>query len=175
VTASQRQSASQGQPAPRDAGQPQAGPPGWRVIRLHHVAFAHDDGEAPGLLGDLLGLGCAHTESADGFTERMLPAGDSYLQLLQATGPGTVERFLARHGPGLHHVAFEVDDVDVAVSDLRGRGVRLVDEAPRNGGMGTRIAFIHPAAIPGLLVELVESPRPEPPGAGVRQAGKAER
>jgi methylmalonyl-CoA/ethylmalonyl-CoA epimerase len=159
----------------QQAGQQQAGPPGWRVIRLHHVAFAHDGAEAPGLLGDLLGLECAHAESAGGFTERMLPAGDSYLQLLQATGPGTVERFLARRGPGLHHVAFEVDDVDVAVSDLRGRGVRLVDETPRNGGMGTRIAFIHPAAIPGLLVELVESPRPEPPGAGVRQAGKAER
>jgi methylmalonyl-CoA epimerase len=69
-----------------------------------------------------------------------------------------IERFLGRRGPGLHHVAFEVSDLDEAVSDLRGRGVRMVDEAPRPGGMGTRIAFIHPAAFPGLLIELVESP-----------------
>jgi methylmalonyl-CoA/ethylmalonyl-CoA epimerase len=158
----------------RDAGQ-RAGPSGWRVLRLHHVAFAHAGGDAAGLLGDLLGLGCAHEENGDGFTERMLPAGDSYLQLLQVTGPGTVERFVARRGPGLHHVAFEVDDVARAVSDLRGRGVRFVDETPRTGGMGTTIAFIHPAATGGLLVELVELPRPGPPGAGVRQAGKAER
>lgn len=158
----------------RDAGQ-RAGPAGWRVLRLHHVAFAHEGGDAAGLLAGLLGLDCAHEESADGFTERMLPAGDSYLQLLQATGPGTVERFLARHGPGLHHVAFEVDDVARAVSDLRGRGVRLVDETPRTGGMGTTIAFIHPAAIGGLLVELVQAPHPGTRGAGVRQAGKAER
>ena len=154
---------------------PRAGPSGWRVVGLHHVAFAHGGGEAPALLAGLLGLGCAHEESAEGFVERMLPAGDSYLQLLQAAGAGTVERFLARRGPGLHHVAFEVDDLVGAVSDLRSRGVRLVDEAPRTGGMGTRIAFIHPAAIPGLLIELVESPQPEPSGAGMRQAGKAER
>jgi methylmalonyl-CoA/ethylmalonyl-CoA epimerase len=147
--------------AGHDAGQ-RAGPSGWQVLRLHHVAFAHAGRDAAALLGDLLGLECAHSESADGFTERMLPAGDSYLQLLQATGPGTVERFLARRGPGLHHVAFEVDDVARAVSDLRSRGVRLVDETPRTGGMGTTIAFIHPAAIGGLLVELVESPRPGP-------------
>jgi methylmalonyl-CoA epimerase len=127
------------------------------------VAFAHEGGDVPGLLADLLGLPCAHEERAAGFVERMLPAGPAYLQLLHATGPGTVERFLARRGPGLHHVAFEVDHLDEAVSDLRSRGVRLVDETPRNGGMGTRIAFIHPATVPGLLVELVESPRPEPP------------
>jgi catechol 2,3-dioxygenase-like lactoylglutathione lyase family enzyme len=72
----------------------------WRVIRLHHVAFA------------------------------------------------------AR----LHHAAFEVSDIDEAVADLRSRGVRMVDETPRPGGMGTRIAFVHPAVCPGLLLELVESP-----------------
>jgi methylmalonyl-CoA/ethylmalonyl-CoA epimerase len=139
---------------------------------LHHVAFAHVGTDAPRLLDELLGLPCAHEEAADGFVERMLPAGDAYLQLLQATGPGVVERFLGRRGPGLHHVAFEVSDLGNAVSDLRARGVRMVDEVPRAGGMGTRIAFIHPAALDGLLVELVESSSsvgPAAPGDSVAE------
>ena len=136
----------------------------WRVIRLHHVAFAHaGDGAhggdgAPDVLTGLLGLPCVHEEAAPGFIERMIPAGEAYLQLLEATGPGIIERFLDRRGPGLHHAAFEVSDIDEAVADLRSRGVRMVDETPRPGGMGTRIAFVHPAACPGLLLELVESP-----------------
>ena len=136
----------------------------WRVIRLHHVAFAHaGDGAhggdgAPDVLTGLLGLPCVHEEAAPGFIERMIPAGEAYLQLLEATGPGIIERFLDRRGPGLHHAAFEVSDIDEAVADLRSRGVRMVDETPRPGGMGTRIAFVHPAACRGLLLELVESP-----------------
>jgi methylmalonyl-CoA/ethylmalonyl-CoA epimerase len=129
----------------------------WHVIRLHHVAFAHSGEAVPSLLSDLLGLSCSHEESGAGFVERMLPAGDAFLQLLEATGPGTVERFVDRHGPGLHHVAFEVAGLDEAVADLRSRGVPLVGESPRPGGMGTRIAFVHPSACGGLLVELVES------------------
>ena len=128
----------------------------WRVIRLHHVAFAHWGDGPPRVIGDLLGLECAHAEPAAGFVERMLPAGDSYLQLLEATGPGTVARFLDRRGPALHHVAMEVSDIDEAVADLRRRGVRMVDETPRPGGMGTRIAFVHPESCQGLLLELVE-------------------
>jgi methylmalonyl-CoA/ethylmalonyl-CoA epimerase len=130
----------------------------WRVIRLHHVAFAHQDADTPRLLSGLLGLPCAHEESAPGFVERMLPAGESFLQLLQPTGPGTVERFVDRHGPGLHHIAFEVSDLDEALADLRARGVPLAGESPRPGGMRTRLAFIHPSACGGLLLELVESP-----------------
>jgi methylmalonyl-CoA/ethylmalonyl-CoA epimerase len=130
----------------------------WRVVGLHHVAFAHRGADPPRLLGELLGLSVTHQESGTGFVERMIPAGGAYLQLLEATGSGVVADFVQRRGPGLHHVALEVSDLDQAVSDLRGRGVRMVDEAPRPGGMGTRIAFIHPSACPGLLIELVESP-----------------
>jgi methylmalonyl-CoA/ethylmalonyl-CoA epimerase len=136
----------------------------WQVTGLHHVAFAHDGEQAPGVLAGLLGVRCTHAEAAAGFVERMLPVGDSYLQLLEATGPGVVERFLERRGPGLHHVAFEVSDLDEAVADLRGQGVRMVDETPRPGGMGTRIAFVHPAACHGLLVELVEPSSAGPAG-----------
>jgi methylmalonyl-CoA epimerase len=135
------------------------------VTRLHHVAFAHRGDGPPQLIGDLLGLTCTHEERTAGFVERMLPAGDSYLQLLEATGPGTVSRFVDRRGPALHHLAVEVSNIDEAVSDLRGRGVRMVDDVPRPGGMGTRIAFVHPASCQGLLVELVEPLGARPGGA----------
>jgi len=144
----------------------------WRVTRLHHVAFAHRGDGPPQLIADLLGLVCVHEEHATGFVERMLPAGESYLQLLEATGPGTVARFLDRRGPGLHHVAVEVSDIDEAVSDLRLRGVRMVDETPRPGGMGTRIAFVHPASCQGLLLELVE---PSGDGPGSAEASTTRR
>jgi methylmalonyl-CoA/ethylmalonyl-CoA epimerase len=140
----------------------------WRVVRLHHVAFAHQDADTPGLLSGLLGLPCVHEEPAPGFIERMLPAGEAFLQLLQPTDLGTVGRFVDRHGPGLHHVAFEVSDLNEALADLQARGVPMAGEAPRAGGMGTRIAFIHPSACGGLLLELVEAPpadHPRPPDA----------
>jgi methylmalonyl-CoA/ethylmalonyl-CoA epimerase len=130
----------------------------WRVTGLHHVAFAHDDPAVPDGLSGLLGLECGHTEAGAGFTERMLPAGEGYLQLLEATGPGVVERFVGQRGAGLHHVAFEVSGLDAAVADLRARDVPLAGDAPRPGGAGSRIAFIHPSAAHGLLIELVERP-----------------
>jgi methylmalonyl-CoA/ethylmalonyl-CoA epimerase len=147
-------------------------PDSWRVTGLHHVAFAHGKDGTAGVLTALLGLPCAHTEHAAGFTERMLPAGQAYLQLLEADGPGVIERFVRRRGPGLHHVAFGVSDVGAAVTDLRARGVRMVDQTPRPGGMGTKIAFIHPAACSGLLIELVEPP---PASAGQQAEQQAER
>jgi methylmalonyl-CoA/ethylmalonyl-CoA epimerase len=133
----------------------------WQVKGLPHVAFAHDGDRAPSLLTELLDLPCVHLEFTDGFVERMLPVGNAYLQLLEATGPGIIKRFTERRGAALHHVALEVSDLDEAVSDLRGRGARMVGEAPRPGGMGTRIAFVHPASCDGLLLELVE---PSPAG-----------
>jgi methylmalonyl-CoA/ethylmalonyl-CoA epimerase len=146
-------------------------PESWRVTGLHHVAFAHGKDGTAGVLTGLLGLPCAHTERAAGFTERMLPAGPAYLQLLEADGPGVIERFVRRRGPALHHVAFGVSDIGAAVTELRARGVRMVDQTPRPGGMGTKIAFIHPAACSGLLIELVEPP---PGPAGQPVPGQAE-
>ncbi len=145
---------------------------GWHVTRLHHVAYAYQDPAVSGLLGDLLGLTCGHEEAGAGFTERMLPAGAAFVQLLESSGPGLIEQFLQRRGPGLHHVAFEVTSIEAAVADLRERGVRMVDEVPRPGGMGTTIAFIHPHACAGLLVELVGAASAETAadaqGGGVR-------
>jgi methylmalonyl-CoA/ethylmalonyl-CoA epimerase len=129
---------------------------GWRVTGLHHVAFAHgDDPTCEGALGSLLGVE-PHREDAPGFVERMYPVGDAFVQTLEPTGEGTVATFLQKRGNALHHVALSVDRLDAAHEDLRAAGTRLVDERPRAGGMGTRIAFLHPSAFGGLLVELVE-------------------
>ena len=130
---------------------------GWRVVGLHHVAFAHgSDLTCVKELGEFLQV-APEEEQADGFVERMFPVGDAWVQTLGADGDGVVQRFLDKRGPSLHHIAFAVDEIEVALADLRSRGVRLVDEQPRPGGMGTRIAFVHPSAFAGLLVELVEA------------------
>jgi len=128
------------------------------VLGMHHVAFAHRDPEVLGALGELFGLEAGEAEDGPGFAERMFPVGDCYLQTLEATGAGVVERFLERRGPALHHVAFEVADVAAAVEELLAKGTRMVDERPRPGGGGTLIAFVHPSACGGLLVELVQEP-----------------
>jgi methylmalonyl-CoA/ethylmalonyl-CoA epimerase len=128
----------------------------WRVTGIHHVAFAHADPGVPEQLGATLGLPCVDAEVGPGFVERMLAAGDDRLQLLEATGDGVVQRFVERRGAALHHIAFRVDDLDAALTTLRDRGTPLVDEHARPGGGGTRIAFLHPSACAGLLVELVD-------------------
>lgn len=128
----------------------------WRVTGLHHVAIAHgEDPVCEDALASLIGA-ADHTEEGPGFVERMYELGGSYVQTLEAKGDGLVQRFLDNRGPGLHHMAFEVDVIDAALADLRERGVRLIDGEARAGGMGTRIAFLHPSAFGGVLVELVE-------------------
>jgi methylmalonyl-CoA epimerase len=106
-----------------------------------------------------LGLEPAHRErvEAQGVEEVLFAVGESYVQLLGALGPDTpVGRFLAARGPGVHHVAYRVDDVAAALARLREQGVRLIDEAPRPGSRGTSIAFVHPGSMGGVLVELVQ-------------------
>jgi methylmalonyl-CoA/ethylmalonyl-CoA epimerase len=89
----------------------------------------------------------------------MLPLGGSFLQLLGATSPDTtVGKFIARRGEGLHHIAYEVDDLAAALATLKERGVKLIDEAPRRGGRGHMVAFVHPSGNHGLLVELIQKP-----------------
>lgn len=90
----------------------------------------------------------------------MLPIGESFLQLLGPTGPDTtVGRFVAKRGEGLHHIAYEVPDLEGALAELKERGVRLIDEVPRRGGRGHMVAFVHPRGNHGLLVELIQAPR----------------
>jgi methylmalonyl-CoA/ethylmalonyl-CoA epimerase len=96
---------------------------------------------------------------SQGVIEAMIPIGGSYVQLIQPLGPETpVGRFIERRGEGLHHLAFAVSDIDDALRSLAEAGAVLVDEEPRTGGRGARIAFVHPRTMAGTLVELVELP-----------------
>lgn len=102
------------------------------------------------------------TVEAQGVEEAMIPVGGSYVQLLQPLGPDTpVGRFLERNGEGLHHVAFAVASIESALEHLASAGARLIDEEPRPGGRGARIAFVHPGDLSGTLIELVELPDDE--------------
>jgi methylmalonyl-CoA/ethylmalonyl-CoA epimerase len=108
-----------------------------------------------------LGVVPSHRERVEdqGVEEVLFTVGTSSIQLLGALGPDTpVGTFLARRGPGVHHVAYRVDDVAATLSHLRDEGVRLVDETPRRGSRDTLIAFVHPKDMGGVLVELVQVP-----------------
>ena len=127
---------------------------------VDHVGIAVEDLEAAvERYRSIFGLEPAHREvvQSQGVEEVLFRVGTSYVQLLGALGPDTpVGRFLAKRGPGVHHVAYRVADVAAALDRLRAEGVRLVDEVPRPGSRGTTIAFVHPQDLGGVLVELVQ-------------------
>ena len=86
-----------------------------------------------------------------------LPCGDSELELLESTEPdGPIARFIEKNGPGIQHIAIRVDDIDKALEELKEKGVRLIDQTPRYGAGGARIAFVHPKATGGVLLELTQ-------------------
>jgi methylmalonyl-CoA epimerase len=117
--------------------------------------------EAIALYGERLGMPVQHRETVEeqGVEAVLLGVGDSHVELLRPLGPDTaVGRFLATSGPGLHHVAYGTDDIESAIESLRTAGVRLIDERPRTGMRGSRIAFLHPKSTGGVLTELVEAP-----------------
>lgn len=130
------------------------------ITELDHVGIAVADLEAAvEHYRRTLGLEPVHRERVEdqGVEEVLFAVGTSYVQLLGALGPETpVGRFLASRGPGVHHVAYRVQDVAAALERLREQGVPLVDEVPRRGSRGTRIAFVHPKGMGGVLVELVQ-------------------
>jgi len=127
---------------------------------IDHVGIAVTDLEASvERYRGLLGREPVHRERVEsqGVEEALFAVGGSYVQLLGALGPDTpVGRFLASRGPGMHHLAYRVDDLVVALERLRDDGVRLIDAEPRPGSRGTLIAFVHPASTGGVLIELVQ-------------------
>lgn len=133
--------------------------------KIEHVAIAVADLEAAlAHYRDVWGLEPSGRERVEdqGVEEAMLPLGESHVQLLAPTGPDTtVGRFIAAKGEGLHHIAYEVDDLEATLAELKAKGVPLIDEAPRKGGRGHMIAFVHPKGNHGLLVELIQRPRAE--------------
>jgi len=131
------------------------------VRRIHHVAVAvRDLDEAIETYGRLFGAELEHrdTIAEQGVEAAAVRVGDSRIELLAATGDDTpVGRFLARRGPGMHHVAYEVDDLDAELAELGALGVELIDHEPRRGLYGTQVAFVHPDAADGVLAELVSN------------------
>lgn len=130
---------------------------------IDHVGLAvRDLEEAVERYRSAFGIDPAHREriDSDGVDEALFRVGTSYIQLLAPVGPDTpVGRFLERRGEGVHHVGYRVEDVAAVLADLREAGVALIDERPRPGSRGTTVAFVHPKAIHGVLVELVQEPR----------------
>ena len=106
---------------------------------------------------DVLGLPVTPLDDADGARIIGLIAGESLVELLEAdTADSPIAKFIARRGPGIHHVCFAVDDLEGTMTRCREAGVRLIDETPRIGAEGKRIAFLHPSSTAGVLVELTE-------------------
>jgi methylmalonyl-CoA/ethylmalonyl-CoA epimerase len=130
------------------------------LTKIDHVGIAVEDLDAAvESYRETFGIEPFHRERVDsqGVEEVLFDLGGSFVQLLGALGPNTpVGRFLERQGPGLHHVGYRVDDIVAALERLRRQGLRLIDRAPRPGSRGTSIAFVHPSATGGVLVELVQ-------------------
>ena len=131
-----------------------------RLINIDHVAIAvHDLDAALAEYERQYHVRAEYREVVEeqGVEEAMLPIGASNVQLLCPLGPDTpVGRFLAKHGEGLHHIAYAVPSIDDALQHRAGEEVELIDTPPRGGGGGHRIAFVHPRALAGTLIELVE-------------------
>ena len=126
---------------------------------VHHVGVAVADlDEAISSYERLFGAELAgrQTQDEQGVEAASLVVGSGHVELLAALAPDTaVGRFLARRGPGMHHVAYEVDDISAELARLEGEGARLIDAAPRRGLFGTEVAFVHPESVHGVLSELV--------------------
>ncbi|MEW6320002.1 MAG: methylmalonyl-CoA epimerase [Acidobacteriota bacterium] len=132
------------------------------TIRLDHVGIAVADVEqALAFFCEALGMHVHAPEevASQRVRARFIPAGEAALELLEATAPDSpVAKFVDRWGPGIHHLTLRVDDIAAALARLRARGVRLVDEVPRPGAEGALVAFVHPSAAHGVLVELKQAP-----------------
>jgi methylmalonyl-CoA epimerase len=127
---------------------------------IDHVGVAVENIDAAlGLYRDSLGMPLVYRETVaeQGVEAALIDVGDGHVELLQPLGPETtVGKFLSRHGPGLHHVAYRVDDVDVTLGELAAAGLRLIDERARAGIRGSRVAFLHPSSTGGVLTEIVQ-------------------
>jgi methylmalonyl-CoA/ethylmalonyl-CoA epimerase len=134
-------------------------------VTLDHVGIAIDDlSKALAFYRDALGLEVEGQEEVGSQRVRahFVAAGSPKLELLEATAPDSpIAKYVAKRGPGLHHITFRVDDIRAALAELAARGVRLIDEAPRAGAEGALVAFIHPSSAHGVLVELKEDGKRE--------------
>jgi methylmalonyl-CoA/ethylmalonyl-CoA epimerase len=128
--------------------------------RIDHIGVAVEDLDAAvGLYEASYEMALVHREVVveQGVEAVLLDVGENHVELLAPTGPDTpVGRFLAKRGPGLHHVAYQVPDIEATLGELRSAGLRLIDETPRTGIRNSRVAFLHPESTGGVLTEIVQ-------------------
>jgi methylmalonyl-CoA/ethylmalonyl-CoA epimerase len=131
-------------------------------MKIDHIGIATERlDDALAIWRDALGLIVQETEEVAEQRVRvaMLPIGDTRVELLEPTTPDSaVGRFLAKRGPGIHHIAVKVHDINASLAELKRKGVRLIDETPRIGAGGCLVAFVHPTSTHGVLLELVQRP-----------------
>jgi methylmalonyl-CoA/ethylmalonyl-CoA epimerase len=129
-----------------------------RGARIAHVGIAvRAIDELLPFYRELLGLDDHPLENSDGARIAGLSAGDSLVELVESTSPDSpISRFIDRRGPGIHHICFAVHDLDDVLARCRAKGIKLIDDTPRMGAEGKRIAFLHPASTGGVLIELTE-------------------
>jgi methylmalonyl-CoA/ethylmalonyl-CoA epimerase len=129
--------------------------------RIDHIGVAVEDlDQAVALYSDKLGMPVEHRETVEDFGVEavLLGIGDGHVELLEPVGPESpVGQFLERRGPGMHHVAYATDDIESAIAAACDAGLELIDEQPRVGIRGSRVAFLHPKSTGGVLTELVET------------------
>jgi methylmalonyl-CoA epimerase len=131
-----------------------------KIKRIEHVAVAVKNMQASmGLLEQMFGLKLEYQEQIGSVSLAMFPVGETYIELLDGVSRNSdIGAQIPEQGEGLFHICFEVDDIDGALAELREKGVKLIDETPRTGHGGSRIAFIDPSATGNLLIELAELP-----------------
>jgi methylmalonyl-CoA/ethylmalonyl-CoA epimerase len=129
-------------------------------MKIDHIGIATRElADAISIWRDALGLDAAHSEEVaeQGVRVTMLPIGESQIELLEPLAADSpVGKFLDKKGPGIHHIAIRVDDIESALARLKEKGARLIDETPRVGANNCLVAFVHPAAANGVLLELVQ-------------------
>ena len=132
-------------------------------MKIDHIGIATNGiDEALKFWTEALGLENVHTETVDDQKVRiaMLPLGESRIELLEPTSEDSpISKFLEKRGGGIHHIAVEVDDIETSLNQLKDRGATLIDESPRIGAEGCLVAFVHPSASGGVLLELVQTPK----------------
>ena len=131
-----------------------------KILKIDHLGIAVNSiDEGKTFWQDTLGLELEGTETVEAqkVTTAFLPVGESEVELLESTAPdGPIAKYIEKRGEGIQHIAFRVENIEEALAELKEKGVKLIDEKPRNGAGGARIAFLHPKATKGVLVELCE-------------------
>jgi len=131
-----------------------------KILKIDHLGIAVKSIEnGKNFWSDVLGMAFAGTETVEAqkVTTAFLPVGESEVELLESTAPdGPVAKYIDKKGEGIQHVAFRVENIEEALEELKAKGIRLIDETPRKGAGGARIAFLHPKATSGVLVELCQ-------------------